>query len=492
MNTPPSSSSGCPFLGARGIDQATYLFGRAHAAMLSVVVLVVVGLLAWTQWRIGPALMAINAAIAIFYLVSTFYRVVLIDRSLRRQAVIEIPPEDLQVDREWPPYVIQVPLYKEPGALPHLIRSLGAIDYPKDRLTVQLLIEEDDRETREALRHYDISPPFTVVTIPVSYPRTKPKACNVGLAVARGDYLVIYDAEDRPEPDQLKKAVLAFEQSTPDIGCIQAKLNFYNTSRNLLTRCFTAEYAMWFDLCLPGLDSFRAPIPLGGTSNHFRLAILKQLAGWDEFNVTEDCDLGLRLFGGGWRTRIVESTTWEEACPWFPAWIRQRSRWVKGYVQTYLVHTRHPIALTRRLGLANSLHFHLLIGGSVISQLLAPIFWLLVVFWLTLKPATLALAAILPVYREALIGQLPRLQQAISEFFPGHIFVIAAMCLFIGNFAFIYGCAIACACRGFGQVVKFTPLMLFYWIVMSFAAWKGTLQLIWRPHYWEKTQHHAG
>jgi glycosyltransferase XagB len=170
----------------------------------------------------------------------------------------------------------------------------------------------------------------------------------------------------------LKKAVLAFEQSESNVACIQGKLNFYNSDVNWLTRCFTAEYAMWFDLCLPGLDVLRAPIPLGGTSNHFRLSVLQELKGWDEYNVTEDCDLGLRLFSRGYRTRMLDSTTWEEACTRAPVWYRQRSRWVKGYIQTYLVHTRSPLKHLRSLGFWNALHFHMLIGGSVISQLLSP------------------------------------------------------------------------------------------------------------------------
>lgn len=455
------------FLGPRGFEQATYrLSPRQEWIVLGGLAALAV-VCQFYDWQWEPVVLRLNIACALFFLVSTFYRVVLIDRSLRNQAIIDVAAEELAAEREWPRYVIQVPLYKEPGALPHLIRSLSQLDYPKDRLTIQLLVEEDDEATRGALVSQSIRPPFTVVSIPVSYPRTKPKACNIGLAVADGDYLVIYDAEDRPEPDQLKKAVLSFERSAPNIACIQAKLNFFNSTRNLITRCFTAEYAMWFDLCLPGLDAMQAPIPLGGTSNHFRLSVLKQLKGWDEYNVTEDCDLGLRLFFSGWRTRIMESTTWEEACPHLGAWIRQRSRWVKGYVQTYLVHTRYPLRLTSRLGIVNSLHFHLLIGGSVLSQLLAPFFWLLVVIWLIWRPS------------------------AIGTFFPGPVFFIAAACLFLGNFAFVYSCAIACACRGFGPIIKYTPLMILYWIVMSVAAWKGTLQLLWRPHYWEKTQHHT-
>jgi len=301
--------------------------------------------------------------------------------------------------------------------------------------------------------------------VPPGVPRTKPKACNHGLACARGEYVVIYDAEDRPDPDQLKKAVIAFDQVPGNVACIQAKLNFYNAHQNFLTRCFTAEYAMWFDLCLPGLDFLRAPIPLGGTSNHFRMDALRQLGGWDEYNVTEDCDLGLRLFYGGWRTRILNSTTWEQACPSLRYWISQRSRWVKGYIQTYFVHLRSPFRLLRGLGIRNSLHFHLLIGGTSFCQLVNPVYWILTLFWLVSQSVTF------------------------SAYFPGAVFLMAAFCLFVGNFLFAYTSSIACVRRGMGDLAAYGLAMPAYRILMSIGAWKGFLQLLWKPHYWEKTKH---
>ena len=454
------------FLGPRGFEQAdsTVSNGQRNTCLLLVLGLIIVFLIFPAQ----PTLLVINSVFTAFFLGSTLYRLYLINMSLRSDNEIHIIDDMDPPDGEWPSYVIQVPLYHEGNAIPHLIESLGNLDYPKDRLTIQLLVEADDQETQAALDKVGVSPPFQIVDIPVSYPRTKPKACNVGLAVAKSDYLVIYDAEDRPDPDQLKKAVIAFSQCADNIACLQAKLNFYNTKRNFLTRCFTAEYAMWFDLCLPGLDALRAPIPLGGTSNHFRLEVLKQLKGWDEYNVTEDCDLGLRLFAQGWQTRILDSMTWEEACPKLRWWIKQRSRWVKGYMQTYLVHTRNLTGLTKKLGVANSFHFHLLVGGSVLAQLLSTFYWILVCVWIFKRP------------------------EVIGAFFPGPIFAMAAFCLFVGNFAFVYTCAIACQRRGLGHVMRYTPIMPLYWIIMSLAAWKGALQLIWNPHFWEKTQHHSG
>jgi cellulose synthase/poly-beta-1,6-N-acetylglucosamine synthase-like glycosyltransferase len=397
------------------------------------------------------------------------YRVLLIDLSLRRPREIQISDLDLRRTPPggWPRYMVILPMYHEGAVLPSLVEAMARLDYPRDRLEVRLLIEEDDEETMAVAQSLDLKAPFVITTIPVSYPRTKPKACNVGIESGDADLLVVYDAEDQPEPDQLKKAAWAFAQVPDNVACIQAKLSFYNPDRNVLTRCFTAEYATWFGLCLPGLDCLRAPIPLGGTSNHFRMDVLRQVGGWDEYNVTEDCDLGLRLFTRGWRTRILDSTTWEQACPSLPFWIKQRSRWVKGYIQTYLVHTRALGDLSRSLGFVNSLHFHLLIGGTVLCQLINPVYWFLVLLWLFVRPV------------------------GIEQFFPGPVFAMGAVCLFAGNFIFAYTSAIACVRRGVGHLAKYGLAMPFYWILLSIGAWKGFLQLITNPHHWEKTKHFA-
>jgi cellulose synthase/poly-beta-1,6-N-acetylglucosamine synthase-like glycosyltransferase len=466
-----------PFLGPRGIEQATHTLVLWQKIAIILLILTVPA--AAFMGKFTDYLFVINLVLAIFFFITTAYRVWLIDLALRKHKEIHITSLDHH-NREWPRYVVQVPLYKEPRAIAKITDALSKLDYPKDRLTVQLLVEADDEETRAAVVAADIKPPFKEVLIPVSYPRTKPKACNVGLAQADGDYLVIYDAEDRPDHDQLKKAVLAFERSEERVACIQGKLNFYNPHYNFLTRCFTAEYSLWFDFCLPGLDVLQAPIPLGGTSNHFKLDVLKELKGWDEYNVTEDCDLGLRLFCAGYRTRVLDSTTWEEACSHVPSWFRQRSRWVKGYVQTWLIHTRNPFKLLKNIGLINFIHFNILIGGSFFSQLIAPIYWVLVGMWLVAVSAP--------------SGKWPALTQFqlwLSEFFPLPVFILTASCLFLGNFLLLYAGAAACAERRIKDLIKYSPLLPLYWQAMGYSAWKGTLQLIWKPHYWEKTQHYV-
>ncbi len=452
----------------RGFPQAVRtLLPWQKAAILLAITAVAAG----AATRPLPVIIAINAGFTLFYLVNSAYRIFLMDLSLRRRPEITVAPAELQAPppgrKQWPKYLVLVPLYREAEILPHLVTALSRLDYPKDRLEIRLLIEEDDLETMAAARSARLPPPFVIFPIPVSQPRTKPKACNVGMAAGEAEFLVVYDAEDRPEPDQLKKAVTAFSRVPDNVACIQAKLNFYNPGQNILTRCFTAEYALWFDLFLPGLDCLEAPIPLGGTSNHFRLRALREIGGWDEFNVTEDCDLGLRLFTRGWRTRMLDSTTWEQACPSLPFWIRQRSRWVKGYIQTYFVHTRRPFGILRSAGWRAALHFHLLVGGTPLSQLINPFYWLLAAAWFLWRP------------------------ESLSAFFPWPVFAMGAVCLFLGNFLFAYAGAVACVRRGLGHLAGYALLMPLYWGLMSVGAWKGALQLLVRPHHWEKTRHFA-
>jgi len=413
------------------------------------------------------ALTVINALVIGFYLTIVAYKFWLIHLSLGGSAGITVSADELAAlrDEALPPYTILVPLFHETESLDRLLEGLRAIDYPADRLQALLLLEEDDAATREAVRSKELPPFARVIVVPDGHPKTKPRACNVGLAHATGEYLVIYDAEDRPEPDQLKKAVVAFAKTPTDVICLQARLNFYNKRQNLLTRLFTLEYSMWFDLFLPGLSDLGAPIPLGGTSNHFRTARLRELMGWDPFNVTEDCDLGVRIARRGYATRMLDSTTWEEACSHPRHWIRQRSRWVKGYIQTYLVALRRPFAIARRVGLARALGFHVMVGGTPFSLLVNPLYWTLTTLWFTLR------------------------WEGVTRLFPFPIVLWGLVCLFAGNFAFVYATLLAAFRRGDYDLVKYGLLVPFYWLLMSVGAWKGFLQLLTRPSYWEKTRH---
>lgn len=423
--------------------------------------------LALAAWRPWPTARAFVLLSTLFYLVVTLYKFVLVRLSIAHEAEIRVSPRELAARRDetLPVYSILIPMYHEPETVPQMVAALAALDYPAHKKDVQFLLEADDEATRAAVRRSDLPPGFRVTVVPVSHPRTKPKACNVGLAQARGEYLVIYDAEDRPEPDQLKKAVAAFSQCPPDVVCLQSRLNFYNPRQNLLARWFTAEYSAWFDLSLPGLCALGSVIPLGGTSNHFKTDALREMFGWDAFNVTEDCDLGIRIYRMGYRSRMLHTTTWEEACCNLKFWIRQRTRWIKGYMQTYLVHMRHPLVLLRELGAVRFLHFQILIGGLVFAFLINPLYWLLALLWFFFRI------------------------EVLSSLFPGLVFVAGALCLFAGNFVFTYVNAVGCYRRGYFDLVKYALLTPLYWVMMSFSAWRAFVQFFANPFYWEKTRH---
>lgn len=435
---------------------------------LLLVLLPLATLAAAVRWPMPTGLVLVGAC-TVFYVVFSAYKLVLAALSIRSDAELRIAPEELAAlrDDELPVYSVLVPMYKEPESVAHLVDALRAMDYPDARKDVQLLLEEDDAETRAAADALDLPPWIRVTLIPPSFPRTKPKACNLGLESARGTYLVIYDAEDRPEPDQLKKAVCGFRRVPRDVVCLQSRLNFYNPRQNLLTRWFTAEYSASFDLILPGLSAADTVIPLGGTSNHFVTAALRELLGWDAYNVTEDCDLGVRIVRHGYASRMLATTTWEEACGSLPFWIRQRTRWFKGYVQTWFVHMRNPFRLLRELGLADFLHFQVIIGGVMVCVLLNPIFWALAALWFVLR------------------------MEAFTVLFPGPIFALGALCLFAGNFVFTYLGALACFRRGYYDLVLVALFAPLYWVLMSYSGWRAFLQFFSDPFHWEKTQHGA-
>ena len=364
-----------------------------------------------------------------------------------------------------PVYTILVPMFREPEVLPILAHALRNLDYPLAKLDIKIVLEETDDETIDAAKALGLEGIFEIVRVPASMPQTKPKACNYALKFARGDLLVIFDAEDKPEPDQLRKVVAAFRRSEPNTACIQCRLNYYNAQENWLTRMFTLDYALWFDLMLPGLERLGVPIPLGGTSNHFKIDVLRELHAWDPFNVTEDADLGIRMTQKGYRVRVIDSTTFEEANCNTGNWIRQRSRWIKGYMQTFLVHTRRPLHLIRSIGPLGVAGFVFFIGGTMLSGLLNPIFWLIFAGWLLTETT------------------------GFDALFPQTILYFALLNLLAGNGLFIYLTMIAPFRRGWLELAPYGITVVWYWVLTSIAAYKGLWQLIVNPFYWEKTQH---
>ncbi len=430
-----------------------------------IVVLVVIAICLLFNW-IGTLSVLISLC-TLFYTFFSAYRIYLIQRALSSRLEIPVTQEEIDAldDRTLPVYSILTPLYKEKEVLPILVESIRRLDYPKVKLDVLILLEEDDEETVLAARAMNLPSHFRIIVVPNGNPKGKPKALNYGLLHARGEYVVIYDAEDTPDVQQLKHAVVIFNKTDESLCCIQGKLNYYNRDQNLLTQWFTIEYSMWFDLLLPGLNATDAPIPLGGTSNHFRVRQLQELGAWDPYNVTEDADLGVRLYKAGYSTAVMDSTTYEEANSQFFNWINQRSRWVKGYIQSYLVHMRHPVALWRALGPKAFLSFQLIVGGTFFGFLINPVFWLLTTLWFTLH------------------------LHFIEVVFPTAIFYIASLGLYLGNFSFTYINVAGCLRRRYYHLVKYALLSPIYWGMMSIAAWKGFLQLFYKPFYWEKTKH---
>ncbi len=317
-------------------------------------------------------------------------------RGARKPA--KITKEEMQKvqDDDLPVYTILIPVFHESKILSQNLKNMYHLNYPKDKLDIKILMEENDKETIHEAKLLGLFglpkkmvegiPPeeyaefmklFDPIIIPSAKVTTKPRACNYGLLRAKGELCVIYDAEDKPDPDQLKKAAVVFLRLGPEVVCLQSKLNFYNAEENILTRWFSIEYANWYEFYLQGLDWIEAPIPLGGTSNHFRKKGLDELGRWDPYNVTEDADLGLRLARQKQKTEVIDSYTYEEATISVKAWIRQRSRWYKGHLQTYLVHMRQPRKLYQDLGAEKFVKFQLTFGTGVFIPVINPVLWVL-------------------------------------------------------------------------------------------------------------------
>ncbi|SCX25598.1 glycosyltransferase [Mycolicibacterium fluoranthenivorans] len=368
-------------------------------------------------------------------------------------------------DEDLPRYTILVPAYNEPEVVGDLIGAMSAIEYPEHKLQVLLLLEEDDDVTIAAARACGESEVITILLVPPADPRTKPKACNYGLCFATGSIVTIYDAEDLPEPLQLRRVVAAFASLPDDIACVQAKLEYHNGHQNILTGWFTAEYGLWFGYLLPGMMRSTSPIPLGGTSNHLRREVLDEIGAWDPFNVTEDADLGLRIDASGYHTAVIDSATQEEANSDPINWIRQRSRWYKGYLQTWLVHIRNPLQLYRVLGPRSFLRFNLVLAGTPIIAVLNLVFWLITVLWFLGQP------------------------EIVGAVFPPIVYFPALIALVFGNAATIYMNLIALREDDRSDLLLAALTVPAFWLMMSIAAAKGVYQIIRNPSYWEKTFH---
>lgn len=417
-------------------------------------------------WKPMPTAIALIGLCTLGYLLTMADRLAIFRKGLSSRAIV-VPDDVARAigDDELPRYTILVPAYNEPEVVGDLIGAMAALEYPTDKLQVLLLLEADDDVTIAAARECAESDAITIVLVPPADPRTKPKACNYGLHFATGDIVTIFDAEDLPEPLQLRRVVAAFARLPDTIACVQAKLVYHNGHQNILTGWFTAEYALWFGYLLPGMMGSTSPIPLGGTSNHLRRDVLEEIGAWDPFNVTEDADLGLRIASNGYHTAVIDSRTLEEANSDPINWIRQRSRWYKGYLQTWLVQVRRPVRLLRTIGLRSFIRFNLVLAGTPIIAVLNLAFWLITLVWFLGQPAV------------------------VEAIFPWYIYFPALIALILGNAATLYMNLIALREDDRSDLLHAALTVPVFWLMMSVAAAKGCYQLIRNPSYWEKTFH---
>ena len=375
------------------------------------------------------------------------------------------PHTPLPEDR-LPIYTILVPLYREASVVDALIRALDKIDYPSARLDIKLIVEEDDLDTWRALNKRHLPAKYQIIRAPPGQPRTKPRALNIALPLARGSLLTVYDAEDRPDPWQLRQAAALFASLPRRVACVQACLVIDNGADSWLARLFAIEYAALFDVFLPGLARLGLPLPLGGTSNHFRVEALRAVAGWDAWNVTEDIDLGLRMARAGYRMVHLPSATDEEAPSTVSAWLRQRRRWLKGWIQTLVTHLRDPLRLHHELGLTSLLAVLALLPGGI----LGPLFGLAFGF---------------VAFEDALDGTLLT-PQSWGEIIFSTIWVFTACA---GLIAIVGPICLGMKRRGLAGDWAVLGLLPIYFLLQSFAAWMALFEWVRSPYSWAKTQH---
>ncbi|WP_293797179.1 glycosyltransferase family 2 protein [uncultured Bosea sp.] len=392
---------------------------------------------------------------------------------LRLAASIERSAPDLWHSHRWridegrlPVYTVAVPLYRELAVLRQLIDALGALDYPPAKLDIRLLIEADDTGMRSALAQMALPPHFSVTIAPPGQPRTKPRALNLALLEARGSLFTIFDAEDIPDPQQLRMAAARFLGGPKELGCLQARLVIDHAEEGVLPGLFALEYAGLFEVLNPGLLQFQLPIMLGGTSNHFRTEALRAVGGWDAWNVTEDADLGFRLVRAGYRIGDLPSNTREEAPLTLPAWLKQRSRWIKGYIQTLVTHSRAPLRLLREAGLAATFAFLSLVFGTVATALGYPAF---------------AIAAMIAYWDGSLFEPVGTIATLTS--------IIALGVWLMGSVALFVPPIVGALRRGAPGLLLLVPLLPLYYALVSVAAWMAFYDYFNRRFAWNKTEH---
>jgi glycosyltransferase XagB len=493
VRTMPDVSGGMPpHPGERGgrvrgrpSQSAARLLSRGQLVVGGLVVVVLGGSAAVALRR--TAIVVIGACIAFYVLTAVLKLVIMLaGRTYQRPRSVQVAPDDPALPR----YAVLLPVHKEANMLHHLVNRINQLHYPQRQLRIMLLIEHDDEETLTAARALGV--PFSgdfssqardeylrVLVIPPGGPKTKPNALNAAMSVivAEGcEFVTIYDAEDRPEADQLLKAIGVFRVANPRLGCLQAELAFWNDDMNWVTALYWIGYKIHHTRFLPGLVRLGLPVPLGGTSNHFRVSALLGVAlrpggeVWDPNNLTEDADLGARLAAGGYEVDLLRSATFEEAPAGMRVIDKQQRRWKAGYLQTGLVHTREPFRAMRAMGPLRWICFNLLILGVPITFMLNPLFF--------------AITATFFVTRSI----------AIEELFPTPIYYPAIAVMLVGNLAVIYELLHTCLAeaekaRGRYHLVWYVLLAELMWLWMSRSTYIAVLELITGKRTWHKTPH---
>ena len=429
----------------------------------------------WQKW----GLIFIPVILAIVWLVPdirwpffVFIFVICLASGLLRYALVfmQEPVDEDALPQEWreeaqtfdgPIYTILVPLFREAHMLPGLVGHLRALEWPHDRLDIKIILEEVDDETIAAAQALELEEMFEIIIVPDYQPRTKAKACNYALASARGEFVTIYDAEDQPRPDQLRRAWHIFREAPRELACLQAILVFTNSDKSWLAKQFTIEYMLQFMFFLPFIVKKRLPVFLGGSSNHFRADVLRELHGWDAYNVTEDAEIGLRLARCGYHCGMLPSLTYEEAAAHWDNWLHQRSRWIKGWLQTWLVAMRSPGLLLREIGLRDFIFLQLLVPAYILAlfaHLIVLSFLLVGLFFI---PDQAGMVFLFVVLTYAAIGLMAQMACRHARMISGREF--SRQCW----------------------------LMPFYWLLMGFAACRAIFYLFKDPFHWDKTDHGA-
>jgi cellulose synthase/poly-beta-1,6-N-acetylglucosamine synthase-like glycosyltransferase len=444
-------------------------------AILFFALLILIGIFVLPNYFLVGLFLVVN----VFYIFLNALRFTIFAKAIlqKRATSVHISSSDLRSldDASLPRYTILVPLRFEAAIAARLVKRMAALNYPKSKLQVLFLMGVDDDSTANALIEQGIDGSgasgvvsdynyyMSIVKVPKAQIDTKPLVCNYGLRFATGDFTAMYDAEDKPEPNQLKKAVIGFQQTTLDTICLQGKLDFYNDRKNILTRLFSLEYGMWFNYFLPGLQAIGSPVPLGGTSNHFVTNALRTIGEWDPYNVTEDADLGMRIYRSKHQTRMLDAYTHEEAASRVGVWLKQRVRWEKGFLTTLIVHLRHPITLYKELGVRRYVFGVTTFFSNFYMPFINPVLWVLTVLWL---------------FNVFSFGELPL-----------YIWLPAVANLVIGNLVYIAMHVVAALRLRRYDTVPLAIFIPLYWLLISVATYMAAWELLTKTYRWNKTPH---